>query len=212
MESTQEITKKVVKSAISVDKVYKSDFQKAGTLTAMLRQAVNNTASYPSKKVGNEKQDSLFGLAEFGFGTQDFSNVENRVAFINVPDDTTVEQVVAKLAAAPHACLYKEMSNRPIITEDQSYSIGMGQRTLEDYANSQIVRYSDNHTTETLRGKIILDNNGKVQYRRVFFSATPKADVDHRNADKADAFMSPEIEAELAGLTVNATIVKEQGI
>lgn len=211
MQSTQAITKNVVKSAITVDKISASENQKAGTLTAQLRQVITTNASYPSKRVGNEKQDSLFGTAEFGFTTQDFSSVENRVAFMHVPVGTTAEVVLAKLAQAPQSCLYKELSNKPIITEDQNYSITVGQNTLESFANTQVVRYPDSPAVaENLRGKIILDNNGKVQYRRVFYSSTPKEDVDGRTADVADAFISGEIQAELASMQSNATIVNEQ--
>lgn len=211
MESTQAITKNVVKSAITVDKISATDNQKAGTLTAQLRQIVTINANYPSKRVGNEKQDSLFGTAEFGFATKDYSSVENRVAFMHVPVGTTPEVVLAKLAQAPQACLYRELSNRPIITEDQNYSITVGQNTLDSFANTQVVRYPDSPTVaENLRGKIILDNNGKVQYRRVYFSATPKEDVDGRTSDLNDSFISGEIQAELASMQSNATIVNEQ--
>ena len=93
------------------------------------------------------------------------------------------------------------MSNKPIITDSQAYAVNQGLRTMDDFANSQIVRYGDN-TPDA--GKIVKDDNGKPQYRAIFFSKTAKADVDLRNNDANDFYSSVEIKAELLGASTVA--------
>lgn len=216
MESTQAIKKNVTKSAVSAEKVYVSQFQKEGTETAQLRQIVESESEYPSARISNERQDNLFSVEDFGFTAQKFTNIENRVGFINVPVGTTVEKVAELLLANPDACLYRVMDNRPIITKDQEYAIAQGQRTYDDFANSQVVRFPEadsNGVAHPRAGQIVLDRNNKPQYRQVFFSKAAMADEDNRKADTAYGYVSPEIEAELVGAApTNATVVKEQGL
>jgi len=182
------------RSPITVDSVAASDFQKEGTLTAQLRQVITNKAFYPSKSVDNNMSDNIFAESEFGFEEQEFESEETRVAWLLVPEGTTPEAVLARLAQKPGAMLYKVLANQPILTDDQLYSISIGQRTKDDYANSQVVRYPEGHENA---GAIILDEHGKVQYRKVFFSSTAKEDMDLRNADPNNMYQSAEIAAEL---------------
>lgn len=199
MESTQQevqrIRKVVSKSPIIVDKVYKSDYQKEGTLTAQLRQTVTTLSYYPSKAVSNNLQDNIFAAEQFGFGEQEFKNEENRVAWIDVPMGSTVESVTAQLSKFPEAELYRVMSNRPIITDHQKYAIDNNITTLDVFANSQAVRFPVGHPQE---GELALDqNSGKVQYRAVFFKASKINDIDKRTSDPTDYYASPEILAEI---------------
>lgn len=204
------VVKSVSASAVTIGRVYAAQFQKNGTETAELRQTVNSFASYPAQKVGNSFNGNIFDIEEFGFSTQDFNSIENRVAWMLVPAGTTMEIVSEKLKNFPGACLYRILDNRPIITEDQRYSISIGQRTYDEFANSQVVRYPENHPT--LANQIIKDPNGNVQYRQVFFSPVAKQDMDNRTLDATKHFISPEIQAELAGIGLNATVVPSQGL
>jgi hypothetical protein len=209
MEIQQEIKRTVTKGAITVEKVEASQYQKAGTLTATLRQEITITSEYPSKRVGNSMQDSLSPIEDYGFETTTFISKENRVAFPNVAAGTTLEQANALIAASPQACLYKVLANEPILNEDQLYAIQTDLRTKDQFANSQVVRYPADHDVSP--NQIIKDPNGNVQYRAVFFSKTAKQDQDWRTAEVA-AYVSPEIAMELAGTPVSAALVIEQSI
>jgi hypothetical protein len=196
------IPQSITYSEITLDKVEAGQYQKEGTLTAQIRQTVTTISSYPSKQVTSDKQDGLFDTAEFGFGTKDFPNVETRVAWIPVPVGTTIEQVKAKLviANAQGATIYRAMHNHPILDNNQknAVKIGLGDVTLDTFANRQVVRFPAEHPQE---GQICLDANNKVQYRRTFYWNKPLEDQDFRSTDPADVYMSPEIMLELSATT-----------
>jgi len=191
----------VQKTGVVLDKIYAAQYQKDGTLTAQIRQDITTDKFYPGKQTATEMQGNIFNTAEFGFAEQKFSNTEHRVAWIPVPVAATEEQVKAKLEEATKngACLYKVLHNHPIIDRSQEYAIGQGLTTKDILANSQVVRYPEGHPEA---GKLTLDSNGKVQYRRVFFWNTPMDDQDARTAEPSDVYQSPEIAAELAGASV----------
>lgn len=189
-------TRKVTTSSpVTLDEIRPaSDFQKANTLTAQLRQEVTTVSYYPSKKVSNELNGSLFTASECGFEEQSFSNTENRVAFIAVPELATAEMINAKLVAANKAgcCIYRVLSNQPILSEDQKWSIRQGYRTMDDYADSQVMRYGEGHKNEGDLIKV----NGHIVYRKTFFSEGPKADMDLRSGE---VYLSAAIREELHG-------------
>lgn len=194
------VTKSVSKSAIYIGLISISQYQKEGTKTAQLRQDITTVASYPTKRIDNDMQDNLFSANDFGFEMKDFQTVEQRVAFMDIPQNATQQDLQAKLNECKDACLYKVMSNRPILTESQKYAISQNIRTMDEFAESQVVRYPEGTTdsfNNNIGGKIVLDKNGKVQYRKVFFSAKSKQDMDLRNSDKEDMYITPSIAAEL---------------
>lgn len=204
--TTNGVRVEISKSAIVLDEIKKGENQKAGTLTAQLRQKITTKSTYPSKKVDNNLQDSLFSIEAFGFEGKDFTSEENRVAWIPVPEVATKDQVQAMLdkANANGACIYKVLSNAPILTDDQKYAIQAQLRTMDDFANAQVVRYPENTQVNgvDVSNQLVLDKAGNVQYRRTFFSATSKEDIDQRDAN--NIFMSMEIAAELEGASVLA--------
>jgi len=195
------VRKEVTVKAIEVSRVYAGNYQKEGTLTAELKQTIETKSFYPSKSVRNSLQDNPFKTEEFGFEEQVFDAKETRVAWIDVPakDFDTVEKVAARITAIPEAMLYKVLSNKPSISDAQQAGINAGQTTLDIIANAQIVRYpKDTKIGEVdVTGKIVLDVNGKPQYRGIYYSNTAKADIDLRTKDVADFYASPEITAEL---------------
>ena len=175
-----------------------SDFQKEGSQTAQLRQVITTKSFYPSKQASNSLTESLFDNRDFGYAEQEFTGTENRVAFMNVPMDITIEQLQEKLDANPKSRIYKILSNHPILTDSQKYSIREGLRTKDEFANSQVARYGENADPEQV-GKLVLDPIGKPQYRATFFSASGKADVDMRTAAADDFYTTDEINMELTG-------------
>lgn len=192
--------KVVTKTPVTVDKVYKSLYQKEGTNSAQLRQVVTTAAFYPSKRISNDHQDNIFSLEEFGFEEKEFTSEDHRVSWIDIPEAiTNVDDVAARLPQ--ESCLYKILSNRPIITDSQANAIDNPDLplTLDKVANRQVVRYSDGNERA---GQLILDPNGKPQYKHNFFSKTPKEDVDLRTEVANDYYVSDEIKAELLGASV----------
>lgn len=195
-EENSRIRKEVSKSAISVTRVYKSDYQKDDTLTAELKQTVTTNSFYPSKSVANSLQDNIFSMSDFGFEEQKYENKEVRVAWIDVPVGMTVEQVQAKLNATEGATLYRVLSNKPIISDTEQYAIDNPELDvdLDAFANRQAVRFPNGHESE---GELATDANGKVQYRRIAFSTQGADDQDTRTEEPSDFYASPELEAEL---------------
>ncbi len=207
MESTtNQIRKEVSKSTLEVSRVYKSDYQKEGTLTAELRQTVTTKSYYPSKSVSNDHQDNIFSAAEFSFEEKEYENIETRVAWIDVPVGSTVESVTAKLANFKEATLYKIMANAPILTDSQKYAIDNGITSIDVFANRQAVRFPDGNDKA---GQLALDANGNVQYRSVFFMSSAIADMDKRGAD-ATIYLSAELEAEVNN--VGAEVISGQEV
>lgn len=189
-----------------VSRVFKNIYQKEGTLTAELRQAVETKTSYPSKQIANELQDNVFGADDFGFEKKTYSNTENRVSWIDVPANATQDQVVAKVATFQGANLYRILSNEPILSSSQMYAIGEGLTTKDAIAESQVVRFPENSENA---GQLALDPNGKPQYRGVYFSAEGAEDIDNRTADEA-FFATEKIKAEMA--TTTEQIVQGQEV
>jgi len=211
MQQTESTTKVVTtgtgvrhistKGELEFSRIFINGFQKPGTKTLEVKQVVTTESFYPSKKTTSNMQEGLFDNSEFGFGEQRFVSPETRVAWILIPVATTEEQAMERLnaAKAKGACIYRVLSNEPIIDENQKYAIGQGLKSYDDFANSQVSKYPENDE-QGRGGQLILDRAGKVQYRRTFFWNTPRADEDLRGNGKE--YMSPEIEALLLGASV----------
>lgn len=179
------LSTETVVSPIEVAEIRTSEYQKPGTMTAILKQEVTTTSVYPGKKFSNELADNLFDNSDFGDEGKTYEKTEKRVAFMLVPTGTTIEQIQEKLAKAPKACIYKILDTKPIVSNDQHYAISVGQTTLEAIADKQRVI-----NPET--GEVILFY-GQEQYRATFFSTTGQADIDNRKvvsivAEKAPSF------------------------
>jgi len=138
---------------------------------AQLRQTT--TTSYPTKKVGS----TVFAEEDFGLPTNDF--VGTKVAWINIPKGSTIEQVAENLAKYPKARLQKQLSFEPILTDDDKWAISnIANVTEETFAARQLVKNKDG---------VIMLVNGKKQYRKIVFSATGEPDLDLRHADASIA-------------------------
>lgn len=190
----ERIRKEVSKSGLEVTRVYKSEWQKEGTLTAEIKQTVKTSSFYPSKSVSNDMQDNVFVTKDFGFKDQIFENEETRIAWMDVPANSTIETVVAQLKQFPNATLYRVLSNKPILTSDQKYAVEAELTTVDIIGARQVVRYPESHSQA---GSLVLDPNGKPQYRQVFFKASAIEDIDSRTAEPSDFYASQEIIAEI---------------
>ena len=187
------IKREISKSQVVVDELTVGQYQKTGTKTAMLRQKVIIKATYPSISIDNNMQQNVFDINEFDAAADGnvYETVENRVGFMDVPANTTVEAVQGKLAE--NASLYKVLSNKPILTNNHQNAITRGLTSMEEIAESQVVRYPEG---DDKAGQLIPDANGNVQYRKIFFWNGPKTDEDNRNGD---CYVSESLQTELTG-------------
>lgn len=196
----EQIRKEISRSPIQVSQVYKSEFQKPNSLTAELRQEVVTTSYYPKANMSNSLNDKLFASEDFGVKDEVYESKEIRVAFLNVPESLdTPEKVQAHLAKFPELCLYRILSNKPILSEEDLRAIEQGFISVASKAKSQVVRYPD--TSET-PGMLALTKAGKVQYRRVSISTSFRNDDDQRNDIPEDTFLTEELKAELNNIEV----------
>lgn len=193
----QGVKKTVSKGTLEISRVHATQWQKEGTLTAEIKQTVTTKSYYPSKSVSNNMQDNPFSTADFGFSEKEYTSDEKRVAWVDVPLDSTVESVAARLAALPTATICKTLANRPIVTDSQNYAISAGLTTMDAIADKQVVRYPVGHPQA---GSLILDPNGKVQYKATFFKNSATEDSDLRTSDPADYYASAAIKVEMVGV------------
>jgi hypothetical protein len=191
----QRVRKQSSKGALEVSRVHEAKYQKEGTLTAEIKQTITTKSYYPSKAVSNNLQDNPFASSEFGFAEQEFVATEKRVAWVDVPKGSTVESVAAKLATLPDATIYKILANKPILSDNQLYAIEAGLTSKDVIADGQVVRFPTGHPQA---GQIILDPQGKVQYKATYFKTSAMADQDLRTAEVEDFYATPNMKAELA--------------
>lgn len=172
--------------------------------TAQLRQ--ETIRLYPSGRIGNNMQDTLFSLEDFGFEIRRESSF--RMAFIDVPLGTTREQVQNMIDALYlkagdnvdlQPVIYQVMSDNPILSDTQHQALRAGLVNLDDIAygrpdddpnsetygvriGGQLVRYGA-RADESLGQKpwmAIPGPSGLDQFRQTFFSKTRRPDKDTR--------------------------------
>lgn len=151
---------------VNLDKgIYKNEV--SGKMEVELRQEV--VTSYPSIKLSNNLSEALFTEAEAGIKKQSFT--ETRVAWQKVGNITDIDAVITKLADL-NAKLYRVLSLNPILTDSDKSAITAELTTKENIASKQLLV---NNTTQE---PILYE--GKLQYRRIFYSNTSIEDVDYR--------------------------------
>lgn len=187
-----------------------SQYQKSGTMTAQLRQVITTNTTYPSVQISDGISDTLFGSQDFNLPTgKSFANDSTRVYFMNVPTHVNGQpmnvQLVNKMlgdlkAQGKQITLQKVISNSPILTAGQESAIANPSinKTKADFAESQAVRYPKQHAQA---GQLVLDSEGNVMYRRIFFFDKIVEDVNNCNGN-SEIYISPKLEAELNPSTV----------
>lgn len=179
---------------IEVVELLSGEFQKSNTRTAVLKQKVTIISVYQGAKHSNNMQDNVFSSSEFGDDEKNYTSVQNRVAFLEVPASVTLEQVREKLSKFPEACLYRVYSYRPILHDGHQSALDNGLTTLDKIAMSQVLRYGAEHANA---GEIIL-HNGHVQYGKTFFSTKPEADKDLRGLITITPYRPDELKSDTA--------------
>jgi len=195
------IQRKLQRTAVKVRELRPGEYQKKGTITAVLEQLVVTTSIYPGIRTTSNLQQNMFGEEEFSAEPQEYVSKTMRVAFVNVPEDKTAEQV--QKAIPKNAHIYRILDNRPILSDNQKNAIDRGLTTLDVIGDGQALRYPDldeNGKPHPHAGELILFN-GKVQYKVNMFWMSPKEDIDYRG--KHDEYRTPKIKAELGEETIN---------
>lgn len=182
MESNIKITRSGVTCDNTKPHLFKEDF-----FSAQLRETI--TKHYPSAQV---KTGGFFSLEQFDLPAGS-EYTSTRVAWIDVPADTTVEQVQAAIKA--DSCIYNIISFnlQDVLTDNQKYAISEGLQTEEFFEEKFRVRGKDG---EELPGRAIYKQNfGSVDFRE---------DIDYRpvserttSANKIEATATTAVEAEV---------------
>jgi|TARA_R110000782_G_scaffold193411_3_gene282969 hypothetical protein len=172
-----QVKKEQTFGVISVDSVKENPF-KDSVLTAQIRQVVKTTSTYPGKNVGNDKQDSLFGAAEFGGESKVYTKESNRIAWIDVPLDTTAAQVEARIASlGAKGRIYQIVSIdiQDCLTDGHRYQIAEGNLELSDAMVKRSIPVIGDDGEPT--GEAASDAEGNTLYRALYFSATGQEDI-----------------------------------
>lgn len=191
--------KTIQRGNVTFSRLFASGFQKPGSKTLEIKQLISTIMYYPTKKFNSDLQDALFTENDFGVEENGYETTETRVAWIPVPanyNEAQVKQVVANLPK--EACIYKILSNCPILTDNQRQAVNQNLKTMDDFADPQAIRYPNN---SEFAGELILDAAGRVQYKRTFFSKTAQEDVDERTNGKE--YVSNALAEEIEGASVN---------
>lgn len=163
-----DIRKEYQREPVLVNRVYKSKYQKNGSLTAELTQKVTTLTYYPTSQINNGLGDNLFADTEFDLGSQEpYEKVEVRYAWIDIPDTSGVEDLQERLKKCPNACIQKITSSTPILDENQEENIAKGILDKDRVADKQVVKYGDNHKQ---KGEYILKNGFPIYKRNNFFT------------------------------------------
>lgn len=111
--------------------------------------------------------------------------VETRIAFVTIPEDMSITLLRRYIRNnCKDGCIYRILSNHPILNPGQEYTIKEGFKSLNLFASNQLVKYPD--------GRIVLDMQGKHQYRVTKYSTILKEDEDLRTIDNESYYPAPE--------------------
>lgn len=173
---------------ISIDKVEVNPY-KDNRFQAQVRQTV--TKHYPGGRPNDSLSDALFNAEEFNFEPTSYDEI--RVAWIDVPLNSTLEQVQAKLREFPNAKIKKFLSLHPILTDEQKAAMesGLTDKTVEDFAEKQMIINPDLNAPAFYKGH--------PQYSVKKFVTTAQPDVDTREADLEALGGSLENEVQFVG-------------
>lgn len=172
---------------ITVDNVTQGLKADKGVWQAQLRQVV--TTNYPSVRVTNSNQ--LGGLFDPGaFNIENQSYTSTRIAWVPVPENTTMEQVQAALAAKPNARLYTIMSHNleDVLTDEQKAAVSAGLTTMDTLREKHVVKDREGNVVQP------------VQYKSVNFSETAVEDVDLRPATASTTTKAPAATEEVVAI------------
>lgn len=170
-------------SPVVVEVVEKNKF---GKLQARISSIETITSVYGIKNGASSLDSQIFPTIDFGEG-ETYKNESKRVFFLSVPESLdTIEKVQEHLNKFPNLHLFRILSNKPILSNEDLAAIDNGKLSLDTKANQQVIRNNE--------GKIVAFE-GKPQYKRICLSTEFREDEDLRHS--GEAYTSPEIWDEL---------------
>lgn len=154
--------------SITVDVIKEGYKTQKGINQAQLRQLV--TTEYPSARVGNSfTVKGLFDVSEFNLVPGE-SYESCRMAWVDVPAGTTVEQVIARLDTLPNARIGVVYSHKleDTLSAEQQAAVVAGLTDMDTLYESHVVRNRD--------GVIV----SPVTFKTTFFADKAVEDIDLR--------------------------------
>lgn len=149
----------------------------------------------------DNSRSQLFSASELGKTTF----ISNRVDFIEVPEDSTIETIQTMIDKYPKARIKRTLSTKPVISNVQEAVLknGLKGEAFEDFkathsivadewneecavallqkiAEAQLVKYGENNTEGKPADELVL-YNGKPQYRITRFDLDGGEDIDKRD-------------------------------
>src|SRR5574344_321347 len=125
-------------SPVVVEAVEKNKF--SGKLQARISSIETITSVYGIKNGASSLDSKIFSTKDFGEG-ETYKNESKRTFFLSVPDNMdTIEKVQEHLKKFPNLHLFRVLSNKPILSNEDLAAIDNGKLTLDTKANNQVVR------------------------------------------------------------------------
>lgn len=158
-------------NSIACSEVRKSDYQDRNgndVFYGILKQV--KTTEYTSNGGNHSKQHNPFASQ---MATSNGTYDSTRVAFLQVPEGTTAEQV-AEACANGHIYTEYSFNVADVLTDNQLYAVSQGQQTLADYEKRLVVKGKDD--------KPVIDKIAKREfYSQSFYWGNEKSDNDMRD-------------------------------
>jgi len=174
----ERVKKEIEYSDLMVESVRPHKY-KEGRMQAQLKQIVTKTSKYPGADGSSDKQDALYEAEDFGEESNEFRSTQKRIAWIDVPNNSTIESVQTWVNKKyPEGTIYQ------IISYHIDDCITDGQMNMISNPSTEL-------TLDKLKEKHLLKNNkkepilkyGQKMYRALYFSRTRRADINHLNLD-----------------------------
>lgn len=140
------------------ERVFKSEYQKEGMETALLRQPITKTVQLAA--VNRGLSSALFSAEELGVESTTIENETSRTVLIDVPAGWTPKQVNERLAGV-QANIVEVRSNYPILSSSQKYACESEEYdiTLDDIAMKQLVINPTTNEPHKIDGQFIYSVN-----------------------------------------------------
>lgn len=149
--------------------------KQSGLLQAEIFQLVEE--SY-GRSANNSRTNSFFKDEDFGEELKTVTYPSKRVAWINVPEGSTVESIQALCNAAPNARCYRVLSFDPMDIMTDGQRAAWNDPSKYDFSRDEWV---EKRMVRNLDGEIVLDPVfGKPMYRQSFFDKDGREDIDLR--------------------------------
>lgn len=186
--------KKTVKGKLEVVKFVPNHLNN-GKKFVLITQKVNVYYGREIDKIEDIPDTRLYTNEELDFhrdyyrgSNSHFTKIYNILE--EVPSGEDLHSVRDKLTAYPKASLYSIISNHPILTPGKSDKQALSIKEVMD----QILR--DHNKDSKTHKRLLLDNLGKPQYRKIFLDLRGREDIDLRSKNQGDFYIPETLKKE----------------